>query len=196
VKFSQLFLFLLAPLGTLESSTEASSADVASYSLIMGFYEGEGGEPTESEVESLICQTNKFFQQILQDMLGDSELEAHAVNIDWTSSGDSAQSITVTFAVEATFGDGFAVPSDVIFQNLKLSNEGMRVFLEQHIWKSAPARENIFYNVNQLKIEDSTGVSLPPGKMASAMCSAEGASESSHIQVQAPQRNGTKTLLS
>jgi hypothetical protein len=163
----------LAPLSIPDSLVD-SSKDLASYQLAFGFYEGEVGEPSMSEVEALICQTNQYMEQKLQDSIGDPQLAAQAVNIDWKYSPECVAAVTVTFAIESSYGDGSTVPAHEVFQALRLGDEELQTFLECFVWKSRPVQENVFYGANQVGFENSMGVSLPQGKLAEASCTMDG----------------------
>lgn len=147
------------------------------FRIVFGFFDGYTREPSPAEVEALLCETNLYFQTRLQQSTGDSCLVAYAQYIDWIFSPDCPGPVTVTFAFTGFFGDGQQVPSNYIFQALKLSDEEMRDYLQNYVWEAAPVGSNIFSSTNTMTLEDMLGEQIPmPGKLAQASCGSQGGS--------------------
>ena len=147
------------------------------FRIVFGFFDGQAREPTLAEVESLICETNLYFQNRLQQSTGDYSLMAYAQHIDWVFSPDCPGPVTVTFELVGIFGDGQQVPSNYIFQTLKLGDEDMRDYLQNYVWESPPVGTNVFSSTNTMTLEDMLGEQIPvPGQLAQAVCGSQSSS--------------------
>lgn len=141
-----------------------------SFKLAFGFYDGAAREPSESEVEALICQTNAFFQEKLSAKTGDSSLEAQAVDICWTYTPDCDAPVAVSFGMVATSGSGESLPAEELSNALKLDKDEMQAYLENYVWKSSPSGSSLFSDANKLGFEDYLGGPMPDGKISKASC--------------------------
>lgn len=154
------------------AGTSQSPELQASYKLAFGFYDGKEGEPSKSEIESLICQTNAFFQGKVREKTGDSSIEAYAVDICWNYTPDCDAPVTVSFGMEAIYESGESVPPEEVSSALKLSEGDMQAYLESYVWQSSPTGSNLFNNANKLGFEDYLGGPMPEGNIARAVCPA------------------------
>ena len=141
-----------------------------SFKLAFGFYDGEAREPSESEVEALICQTNAFFQEELSRKTGDSSLEAHAVDICWTYTPDCDAPVVVSFRLVAVTGSGESLAPEEVSNALQLNNDDMQAYLENYVWKSSPSGSSLFSDANKLGFEDYLGGPMPEGRISKASC--------------------------
>ena len=129
-----------------------------------------GREPSEAEIESLICQTNAFFQQKLREKTGDSSVEAYAIDICWNYTPDCDAPVTVSFGLVANSATGQSLSPQDVSIALELSQSEMVAYLEDYVWKSSPPGSSLFSNTNQLGFEDFLGAPMPEGKLARASC--------------------------
>ena len=133
-------------------------------------------EPELDEIESMICETNKFFLETIKSLTSDSKVESYATNIDWEYKGEGALPFTVYFTSHTTDGEGKIIPAADMY-NYMLKEADARALVRDFIWNSEPYPTNIFYQTEDIVLGGSysgakKGRSLVPGKLARANCSA------------------------
>lgn len=163
-----------APLALTTTTPEptATSENAVLYHLEFHFFEGELREPTVPEIEALICKTTEYFEAELQyRSVGECIGEALLTNIAWTyDAGCPNAPFTVSFAARATFCDGQLVPADLLYERLQLTNDEIKDYLEEYIWKTEPVDQTIFAEVNAMTFEGTAGATIRDGMIASVNC--------------------------
>ena len=154
----------------LSGLSEEGSEVPPSFQVVFGFCEGHEREPSVSEVEALICETNLYLEKILKGSTGDSSLQAEAYNIGWTYSPDCPGPVTVTFSVVASYGSGQMVPAHDIYQALKLGDDELKDYLQNYVMNSSPQGSNVFYYTDKMSFEGTLGVQPPEGKISTVSC--------------------------
>jgi hypothetical protein len=153
-------------------SVSASSENAVLFHLEFGFYDGTLSEPTPQEIEALICESQEFVMAELQSQNeGECIEEVTISKIDWTYDETCPTApVTVTYAAQALFCDRTEVPQELIYESMKLDAESVKLYLEAYVWDSKPAKENVFYNANAMKVEGKTHATIRPGKIQYVSC--------------------------
>jgi len=145
----------------------------ATFHVSYGFFDNVYAEPSDSDIESLVCQTNEFLKDKLQEHLNDDSIEAKAVNIDWTLRETSTPPLLLTFQVEANDGNGSPVAADKVYQALKLSEQEIADYVETFVWNTSSTgttNETVFANVDEVSFQSNLGSPSGSGKLAEAQC--------------------------
>lgn len=142
---------------------EVNEQKMVLFSLRIGFDEDAtiDREPTQEEVEELICVTNEFLQDRLEAYAteqGETEpMQLSAVNIDWSYDaslgvhpGDGkSYPVEVSFLVDA-FYPGATVESqsivhkDTVFNAIDMTEEEIVSYIMDCVWKTDS--NSVFYN--------------------------------------------------
>ena len=133
-----------------------------------------GREPSAEEVESMICQTNKFFKESIRGSTNDPKVESYATNIDWQYLPDDRLPVTVYFTSHTTDGQGKIIPAAEMYDYI-LKDADAQSLVRDFIWNSEPYPTNIFYQTEDILLGGSfsgakQGRLLVPGKLARASC--------------------------
>jgi len=142
------------------------SEEGATIHIELGFFDGEYSDPTNSDVEELVCTTNSFLQEKVEEFVDDDGIQVHAAAIDWTL----GEPFSLAFVIQATFGDGTTLTANKVFEALKLGDSDVRDYLENYVMQSSP--KGVFAGANEvsLKVNMDKGASLSQMKLAIATC--------------------------
>jgi hypothetical protein len=144
------------------------------FNFQIGFFEGQAAEPRADEIEAMICQTNKWFEESIRDLKGDPNVESYATNIDWEYKQEEAMPLTVWFTSHTTDGEGKMLPVADVYQYI-LKKADAESLITDFISQSEPYTTNIFYNTKNILLGGShngakQGRRIIPGKLAKATC--------------------------
>jgi hypothetical protein len=147
-----------------------------------------GRQPTQKEVEAVLCQSNVFFSKSLQEKVGNSAIVAVAKEADFAfenfvHKGDGGVPISmpasINFTLDVTTIDGSTLPpmTDILDDFLTFD---YHAYLTKHVWKAAPVTKNFFFEargvvwhsaiVDEVK-GNITEVNCPEGATPEAMAS-------------------------
>eukprot|EP00797_Seminavis_robusta_P010861 Sro1806_g298910.2 (723) ;mRNA; r:17242-19818 len=144
------------------------------FNIQMGFFDGQGREPQEDEIEAMICQTNIWFENSLRDMAKDSGVNSFATNIDWEYEPSENLPLTIWFTSHSTDGSGNILPAAEVYDYI-LHEADAKSLITNFIWNSEPYTANVFYNTENILFGGShngakSGRRIVPGKLPKAMC--------------------------
>lgn len=140
------------------------NGDLTTIHIELGFFDGEYSDPEEPEVEALVCRTNAFLEEKIDEYSDDTNIEVHAANIDWIP----GESFSLAFAVQATTGDGLPMASNEVYDALKLSDSDMQDYLVSYVIE--PSSNDVFSQSNEVFIKVNMGATLPQGRLEKAEC--------------------------
>ena len=132
--------------------------------------EGELRSPTQTEVEDLMCQTDRFFRERMQTVTGDTTIESYGAFIDWELNTDNTvQPIRVTFLSNSTFAtNGEPVPPDTVVDVMKVKQEDIFLYIENYVW--ATAEDSIFQFTKSVNFTEYTEGGPTLGTLERATC--------------------------
>ena len=153
-----------------DQEEETTDEQILSSNLIIGFYD-EKEEPSAPEIESLMCEVQKYITDFLGSHLQDPDTETLLTNIGWVFDKDCHTPLNVMFAANAKLGDGSHVSADTMFQTLKLGDDEILDLIENYVYEARP-ENGPFSDVNQLTFETSTisASLLPEGLIDLLIC--------------------------
>jgi hypothetical protein len=153
------------------TGTSSSSSDMVYFTFKYGF-EGATRNPTTSEIEGLMCQTNLFIQQRVRNGTRDQTIQTMATNINWVYDVDGSpeQPVSVSF-LSGNFVPELQgqVEPEAILGIMQLKPEDFMDYLENYVWKVATP-DSMFLNATSASSESAVGVALPVAQLATASC--------------------------
>ena len=130
------------------------------FTIQVDFFAGHEREPTDDEIEKMMCETNKFFEKTLKEKI-DPQLEVFASNIDWEWDDKAALPSMVEFFADARYSDGRHVPAEEVFNVMEQVD--VKQFVQDYVWMSEVYKENVFYQTEDIFFAGSyTGSPNPP----------------------------------
>jgi hypothetical protein len=147
----------------------ADLGPMADFSLSFFLFKDHERSPTDSEVNSLLCQVNDFFTAELRRELKNNTIHSKAVYVDYyfnEGGAGAAEDIILNFTAFAYYGDKehTQIPVNDVFEAMKLTSAELKNFVENYIWKVEPEQENVFYHTESLAVK--TGVGGPTNAQA------------------------------
>ena len=144
--------------------TGEENGDLTTIHIELGFFDGEYSDPDEAEVEALVCRTNAFLEEKIDEYAGDANIEVHATNIDWIP----GENFSLAFAVQATSENGLPMATNEVYDALKLSDSDMQDYLVSYVIE--PSSNDVFSQANEIFIKVNMGATLPQGRLEKAEC--------------------------
>jgi hypothetical protein len=138
----------------------AKEDEMVYFSIQIDFFAGKERKPEDDEVESMVCQVNKFFENTLRDKINPS-LNVFASNINWEFDDSAALPSIVEFFANVTNADGTHVDAEQVFSAM----EGVdaKKMVQDYIWQSEPKEQNIFWQTEDIYFAGAyTGSANPP----------------------------------
>ena len=130
------------------------------FTVQVDFFAGREREPTDTEIEKMMCQTNKFFEKTLKEKI-DPNVVVYASNIDWEWDDKAALPSMVEFFADARYADGKHVPAEEVFNVMEQVD--VKQFVQDYVWMSETYKENVFYQTEDIFFAGSyTGSPNPP----------------------------------
>lgn len=144
------------------------------FSIKIAFFPGEGERPQKDEINAMLCETNKFFQEALINATNDDDLQSFATNIDWLYDTENDLPFVLYFTSDTHYGNETPVPAKTVYEVI-LNEADAKLLVTDFIWQSEPYPDNVFYNTQDIMLDGSysgakSGRSIVPGQMEKAMC--------------------------
>jgi hypothetical protein len=151
----------------------SASDEMVYFTIQIDFFAGKEKEPTQAEIEAMMCKTNEFFMKTLKNWTKNEMIDVEATNINWEWDPKAALPSIVEFFADATNPDGSHIAAIDVFQAMEQVD--VKAFVQDYIWQSEPLKENEFYQTEDIFFAGSySGSSNPPaphvGKLAKANC--------------------------
>lgn len=142
------------------------------FTVQIDFFAGREKEPTDAEVEAMMCHVDAFFQKTLKEKIN-PDVEVYSSNIHWEWDDRAGLPSMVEFFAHATYADGSFVPPEKVFDSME--SVDVKQFVQDYIWMAEPYKENEFYQTEDIFFAGRySGSSTPPeprpGKLARANC--------------------------
>ena len=163
----------LPPVGRVTSLAPTTKEEEMVYFTIqIDFFANKEREPTDEEVEAMMCQTQKFFEKTIKDQLG-QDITVQVTNIHWDYDTKAALPSMVEFFADVRKPDGTHVPAEEVFKVME--GVDVKAFVEEYVWMSEVYKENIYYETEDIFFAGSyTGSPNPPdphpGKIQTVRC--------------------------
>lgn len=143
------------------------------FTIQVDFFAGKEREPTDDEVNSVMCKADQFFLKTLQDKI-DPDVDVYGCNIHWEWDDRAGLPSMIEFFANATMPDGEHVPAQEVFDAMEKVD--VEMFVKNYIWQAEPYQENQFYQTEDIFFAGSyTGSANPPepheGNIHRAQCS-------------------------
>jgi hypothetical protein len=150
--------------------------DMVYFTLSFGFEEGEDREPTQEEIEELVCITNRYIQGLVEETLREKHqderlVQAFAVNIDWEYRPGDRLAIDLFFAGDVTYAVTDAqrrVDKEIVFDAFDLQVEQITDYIVDWVWQVTS--NSIFYNTVRVNYNVRRTFGIRPGKLNQASC--------------------------
>jgi hypothetical protein len=160
--------------GTMKPTTEGE--EMVYFNFKMGFFDGQGREPTADEVEAMMCKINAWFEESIRTLSGNPNVESYATNIDWEYNDADDLPLNVWFTSHTTDAEGKMLPPPEVYEYI-LKKADAELLIKNFIWESEPYITNVFYNTKDIQLQGShngakQGRRIEPGKLAQATCPA------------------------
>ena len=144
------------------------------FTIQIDFFAGKEKEPSQVDIEAMMCKTNEFFLKTLKEATKNEGVTVYATNIDWEWDPKAALPSVVEFFANATYPDGSHVPAVDVFTAMEKVD--VKGFVQDYVWMAEPLKENQFYQTEDIFFAGSyTGSKNPPsphqGKLEKATCS-------------------------
>lgn len=150
--------------------------------LTYSFFDGEERNPTDEEVKALICQTQGYFSEELENVLNDPQLSVEATDISWVYNEDGMNNFKVTFAADVTHGSGAPASENEVFQALKVADQDLHSYIVDYVSQIDPpegAAESVFFSVNEVNFESFQNVPIPVGMLPDGLSEVCGSPQAS-----------------
>ena len=121
--------------GTVDRPT-LENQNITFFSLAFAFEDFEERDPTDIEVEDVICETTNFITDKLSAATGESDIITSAMNIDWSFSESAIYyPIVVNFTIASTFSTtGVDVPSDLVSEATQFNSDDIIEYISEYVW--------------------------------------------------------------
>lgn len=168
-----------APVGRADTGFQLQSMgpttaedEMVYFTIQIDFFAGREKEPTDAEVEAMMCEADRFFQETLKSKIS-SDVDVHSTNIYWEWDDRAALPSMVEFYADARDGSGNHVPAEQVFNAMESID--VKQFVQNYIWNANPYKENVFYQTEDIFFAGRySGSANPPvpheGKLARAQC--------------------------
>jgi len=121
---------------------------IAKCELSLNFFAGNIREPYQQEIETMMCQTDAFFSDTLQNLVDDS-LEMNAMDVTWSFDGESN-----SYPLVVTFNAAISSSVEISETNSDLAAilevQDMSLLLSNYI--SKVSSDNVFLEVSNAMI--------------------------------------------
>ena len=135
-----------------------------------GFANGTGREPTQAEIEDLMCQTNLYIRDRVRNATQNETVQSVGMHINWMLLDAAMQPISLQFLSNTTYENGQAVPPQTVIDALELETEDFLMYLENYVWNVA-IPDSVFKNATSASLnEAAAGNPVPPGMLEAATC--------------------------
>ena len=173
-------LLLLSQLSTPAhaQSIETNPPDeIVRFNFRFGLFDDEQTPNTEvirTDVESVICQTQYFMSQLVQNATESQSIHAKATEIDWAFYRSHELPIylnfTVLFMEPGKGTDVNWVDEEILIAEMeKMGQEGLQRYITDWVWKAEPLGDNLFTNVNRMAF-DGVKQAFVEGTLDNAEC--------------------------
>jgi len=124
-------------------------------------------EPTQAEVEDLICRTNLFFRDVLRNKTDDETVQAENMYIEWSFTEGAAQPVQVSFGTNATSESG-RIGELEVYTHLQLSEQEILTYITEYVFSTQPDSE--FQKVDSVNFTSTADEAVPLGTIESVDC--------------------------
>lgn len=167
------FLLLL----TTVVNAQPGSGTIVRFNFRFGFFE-DGQTPDadimKEDIEGVLCQTQYFLSQIVQNATDSKSIHAKATQIDWGFYDGQDLPAHINFTVEYTDasveGDVNWIDDQILIEEMEgLSSQGLQDYITKFVWMSEPQGLNFFTNANRMAFD---GLEQQPvtGQLEEAEC--------------------------
>jgi len=118
------------------------------------FFDGMGREPQPDEIQAMICQTNKYFTDTIQELMQDTNAVSYATNIDWKYDTSEGRPVQIFFLSHTTNGQGTLVPAATMYDYI-LTQFDFETMVKKYIWNSEPYPTNVFFQTEDILVAGS-----------------------------------------
>jgi hypothetical protein len=140
-----------------------------SFTLEYGFLEGEARAPEDWEVIDLICKTNLFFLDTLQNATGDSSIQSEAIHpFNWSYTENVPFPVKVNGTANVTDGTGEAVDKETVYHTMDLAIEQIVMYIEQYVWNAA--QNSLFLQTISVNFTNIVSAPAPSERYDSVVC--------------------------
>jgi hypothetical protein len=147
------------------------------FTMQYGFDPGYEREPTQAEVEELICITNQYMRVTMQDYLAKQfnetrRIQSFAVAIDWQYLANETPRIQITYSADASYDtpQHERIFKELVFQAFQLTEEQIKDYIMKWVWQVG--RDSVFENVIRVNynVKRMTPDTAPVSKLNEATC--------------------------
>ena len=182
-----------------QSNPTSGPSDMVLVTMKYGFFDGEERDPTREELKSLVCYTQAFFSDELQNVLNDPQLSVKALDIDWTYNEDGLKDFELSFAADVKHGNGTPVTENEVFQALKVADQDLHSYIVDYVSQIKPPEgriESVFFSVNEVNFESAQNVPIPVGQIPEGLSGVCNDDHGSTSDSSAPNRANNGSLTS
>jgi len=173
----QLLLPLLGSLLLLTPTITAQSGNIVRFNFRFGFFDDDQtplADIMKEDVEGVLCQTQYFLSQIVQNATDSKSVHAKATQVDWGYYEGQDLPAHINFTVEYSDstieGDVNWIDDQILITEMEgLSSEGLQDYITKWVWESEPKKLNFFTNANRMAFD---GLEQAPvtGQLEEAEC--------------------------
>lgn len=188
----RMLLPLLGSLLLLSTSTvnsQTSPSEIVRFNFRFAFFDDDQtplSDVMKDDVEGVLCQTQYFLSQLVQNATQTKSVHAKATEINWGFYEGADMPMHINFTVEFTDamveGDVNDIDDSILIEQMeKLEKPGLEKFITDWVWKSDPQKSapdrndgNFFHNANRMEFD---GIKQAPvrGQLEEAECPETGA---------------------
>lgn len=108
--------------------------------------------PTIEEVESLMCQTDRFFQDQIRQSYDDNSIVSFGTFIDWSLQNNN---VLVTFLTNTTTATGSEIPPLSIVTAMQVNGDDVQEYISDYISEAVLPENNIFLGTTDVEFASS-----------------------------------------
>ena len=145
--------------GTSLGGGQHGDNEIVRWSFRFGFFDNDWGQANiiQDDVEGVICQTQYFLSELVQNATATKTIHAKATEIDWGYFEDQDLPAQINFTLEFL---GDLEPENVTWINEvvipemeELGQLGLQNFITNWVWMAEPLGINVFAHTDQMAFD-------------------------------------------
>ncbi|CAB9504379.1 beta-induced protein ig-h3 [Seminavis robusta] len=110
----------------------------------------------KDDIDGVICQTQYWLSQLMQNATGSKSVYVQATEIDWGHYKEADEPLHLNFtaqledAASETDDVDWLDSQQILNEVERLGEEGWKRYLVDYVWKAEPLGQNVFANANQV----------------------------------------------
>jgi hypothetical protein len=128
-------------------------------------------EPTQEEVEDLVCVTILWIRDTVRNATQDDTVQSVAMYLDWNITENSLQPINVLFMADTTYNDAAPVTAREVGVFTAANTPQIVEYLKNYVY-NVQVEDSIFLETTSASFDSEVYVPIPFGKVEKANCPA------------------------